>query len=103
VSKRRPQDEHANGVNGWAKGRHVCRIVCTRGHKKRTIDRMMWDGEGGVLFSAGTWRRSGEYDGPGRPPEPGGSAERTPLDPAHFGREGGRPVGNAFKWRLRCP
>ena len=82
----RPEIGRVLGVATWANGGPFCTIVCTRGHKKRLIDRIRWvtEEDRGDLYTAAF--RLDDLFGV----DPGTSAEDSPRD-------------SETKWRLRCP
>lgn len=87
TQKHRSEVGRSAGVQQWAEGQPYCTILCTAGHKKRTIDRIRWAGEGGRgahLYTSGF--RLDDVSGT----DPGTSAEDNPLN-------------DEYKWRFRCP
>lgn len=90
----RPEPGRTQGVAAWANSPGAdgwfCTIVCTRGHRKRTIEHIRWagrNGQGDHLYTAGY-----RLDDLAEPldADPGTSAEH-------------RPTSGDFKCRLRCP
>jgi hypothetical protein len=87
MSRHRPEVGRTEGVSVWAEGQPYCTILCTNGHKKRTIDRVRWAGEEG--------RARHLYTGGFRLDDPCGD------DSAGSSEE--NPTNDDYKWRFRCP
>lgn len=90
----KPEPGRVQGVRAWANDEPYTAIVCTRGHKKRTIDRMQWSewASHGQLYTAG-WRM-------GDLPDDGAPSDHR-IDPGTSAED--NPVTDDTKWRLRCP